>query len=57
MSTVSVIIPNYNHAPFLPRWIESVLRQTFPDFELILLDGCSTDESRAILSQCGVIIE
>jgi glycosyltransferase involved in cell wall biosynthesis len=51
MSTVSVIIPNYNHARFLPRWIESVLRQTFPDFALILLDECSTDDSRSILSK------
>jgi glycosyltransferase involved in cell wall biosynthesis len=54
MSTVSVIIPNYNHARFLPRRIESVLRQTFRDFELILLDDCSTDDSRSILSQYGV---
>ena len=51
MSTVSVVVPNYNHARFLPRRIESVLRQTFQDFELILLDDCSTDESRSILSQ------
>jgi hypothetical protein len=51
MSTVSVIIPNYNHARFLPRRIESVLRQTFQDFELILLDDCSTDDSRSILSK------
>jgi len=53
MSTVSVIIPNYNHARFLPRRIESVLRQTLQDFELILLDDCSTDDSRSILSQYG----
>jgi glycosyltransferase involved in cell wall biosynthesis len=51
MPTVSVIIPNYNHAPFLRRRIESVLAQTFQDFELILLDDCSTDESRSILSE------
>jgi glycosyltransferase involved in cell wall biosynthesis len=51
MSTVSVIIPNYNHARFLPRRIESVLKQTFQDFELVLLDDCSNDESRSILSQ------
>lgn len=51
MSTVSVIIPNYNHARFLPRRIESVLRQTYEDIELILLDDCSTDESRSILSK------
>ena len=51
MSTVSVIIPNYNHARFLRRRVESVLRQTFQDFELILLDDCSTDDSRSILSK------
>jgi glycosyltransferase involved in cell wall biosynthesis len=57
VSTVSVIMRNYNHARFLPRWIESVLRQTFPDFDLTLLDGRSTDESRSILSQCQAIFE
>jgi glycosyltransferase involved in cell wall biosynthesis len=51
MSTVSVIVPNYNHARFLRRRIESVLRQTYSDFEVILLDDCSTDESRSILSE------
>ena len=51
MPTVSVIIPNYNHARFLRQRIESVLRQTYQDFEVILLDDCSTDESRSILSE------
>ena len=51
MPTVSVIVPNYNHARFLPQRIESILRQTYQDFELILLDDCSTDDSRAVLSQ------
>lgn len=46
---VSVIIPNYNHGKFLQRRIESVLGQTFQDFELILLDDASTDESRAVM--------
>lgn len=46
---VSVIVPNYNHAPYLRQRIDSVLEQTFSDFELILLDDCSTDESRGIL--------
>ena len=50
MPPVTVIVPNYNHARFLPKRIESILKQTFQDFELILLDDCSTDDSRAILS-------
>jgi glycosyltransferase involved in cell wall biosynthesis len=47
---VSVIIPNYNHARFLRKRVDSVLRQTLSDFELILLDDCSTDDSCSILS-------
>ncbi|HEV2223906.1 MAG TPA: glycosyltransferase [Candidatus Acidoferrales bacterium] len=50
MPKVSVVIPNYNHARFLRKRIDSVLQQTFQDFELILLDDCSTDDSRSILS-------
>ena len=50
MPKVSVIIPNYNHAPFLRKRIDSVLQQTFQNFEVILLDDCSTDDSRSILS-------
>ena len=49
MPTVSVIVPNYNHAPFLQQRIESILQQTYQDFELILIDDCSTDGSREIM--------
>src|SRR5215469_17881071 len=48
---VSVVVPNYNHAQFLPKRIDSILGQSFQDFEVILLDDCSTDDSRSILSQ------
>jgi len=48
---VSVIIPNYNHAQFLRDRMESVLRQTFTDFELIILDDASTDSSREIINE------
>jgi glycosyltransferase involved in cell wall biosynthesis len=47
---VSVIIPNYNHAPFLQRRIESVLNQTYRDFEIIYLDDASTDHSGEIFA-------
>jgi len=45
---VSVIIPNYNYARFLDERIESILNQSFQDFELILLDDASTDDSKVI---------
>lgn len=48
---VSVVIPNYNHAPYLSQRIESVLAQTCQDFEIILLDDCSNDDSRAVIEQ------
>lgn len=47
---VSVIIPNYNYARFLKQRIESVLSQTYTDFEIILLDDASTDDSVSILN-------
>lgn len=50
MPTVSVIVPNYNHAPYLKQRIDSILNQTYQDFELILLDDCSKDGSRDILN-------
>lgn len=46
---VSVIVPNYNHERFLRQRLDSILGQTFQDFELILLDDLSSDGSRALL--------
>lgn len=46
---VSVIIPNYNHAKYLKQRIDSVLNQTYQDFEVIILDDCSTDNSREVI--------
>jgi glycosyltransferase involved in cell wall biosynthesis len=48
---VSVIIPNYNHARFLEKRIQSVLNQTYQDFDVIYLDDASTDESNKVFSQ------
>lgn len=49
--TVSVIVPNYNHAQYLPRRMDSILQQSYRDFELILLDDASTDNSVEVLEQ------
>ena len=46
---VSVIVPNYNHSRYLNVRIDSILSQTFQDFELIILDDCSTDNSKEII--------
>lgn len=50
-ATVSVVVPSYNHSKFLRQRIETILAQTYQDFELILLDDCSKDDSREILMQ------
>ncbi|HYW21520.1 MAG TPA: glycosyltransferase [Nodularia sp. (in: cyanobacteria)] len=51
MPKVSVIIPNYNHARFLEQRIETVLNQTYQNFEIIFLDDNSTDNSREVFSK------
>lgn len=46
---VSVLLPVHNASPFLKEAIDSVLNQTFQDFELVVIDDASTDGSAAIL--------
>lgn len=46
--TVSICIPNYNYAKFLPECFASLLRQTYQDFEVIFRDNASTDSSYEI---------
>ena len=49
MPIVSVVIPNYNHAQYLRQRIDSILNQIYSDFELIIVDDCSTDNSKEII--------
>jgi glycosyltransferase involved in cell wall biosynthesis len=51
MPKVSVIVPNYNHAPYLDQRIRSIVSQTYQDFELIYLDDASTDNSNEIFHE------
>ncbi|ACV64803.1 glycosyl transferase family 2 [Desulfofarcimen acetoxidans DSM 771] len=48
---VSVIVPNYNHARYLRQRLESIYRQTYQNYEVILLDDASSDESIQILKE------
>ena len=48
---VSVLMPNYNYGEFIGEAIESVLRQTYSNFELIVCDDGSTDNSRAVVER------
>lgn len=48
---VSVIIPNYNHARYLEQRLDSVFGQTYPNFEVIILDDCSTDNSLEVINR------
>lgn len=46
---LTVTVTNYNYATFLPKAIESILAQSFTDYELLVIDNASTDDSLAVL--------
>ncbi len=48
---VSVIVPSYNHAPYLAQRLDSILAQTFQDFELLFLDDASPDHTREVFAR------
>ena len=49
MAKVSILLTSYNHAQFLRQSIESILSQSFEDFELFIVDDGSIDESAEII--------
>lgn len=51
MTTVSVIIPTYNRGYIVERAIKSVLAQSFSDFELLLIDDGSTDNTKSVIEK------
>lgn len=46
---ISILLPAYNHAKYIGETIESVLNQTFSDFELLISDDCSTDNTVQVI--------
>jgi glycosyltransferase involved in cell wall biosynthesis len=54
MVEVSVIVPTYNRAAVLPRALDSVLGQSGPDREVVVVDDGSTDDTRAVVERFGV---
>lgn len=50
MVKVSVILTSFNHGEYIAKSIESILNQSFNDFELIIIDDCSTDDSWEIIN-------
>ena len=53
MPSVSVVIPSYNCGHCLPEALESVFAQTFKDFEIIVVDDGSTDDTSAVVARFG----
>jgi len=53
MPIVSVVIPTFNRSHYLKAAIQSVLRQTYQDFEIIVVDDGSTDDTRKVVSSFG----
>ena len=53
---ISIIIPTYNEEDYLPNLLESIKRQNFDDYEIIVADANSTDKTREIAESYGCIV-
>jgi glycosyltransferase involved in cell wall biosynthesis len=51
MPEVSVIMPVFNCEPFIRESVESILSQTFTDFEFLIIDDASTDRTVEIIKE------
>ena len=53
---LSIIIPTYNEEEYLPILLESIKKQSFTDYEIIIADANSTDKTREIAKEYGCIV-
>ena len=48
---ISIILPTYNSAKYIDKTIKSIFNQTYKNFELIIIDDCSTDQTLKIIDK------
>ena len=53
MELVSIIMPSYNCEKYIEESIQSVINQTYPNWELLVVDDCSTDHTAEIIRRCS----
>jgi len=55
MVEISVVSPCYNHGKYIPEMLESVMNQTYQNFEVIIVNDGSTDDTRNILDNIFLV--
>ena len=51
MAKVSIVIPCYNARDYITKCLDSLTRQSFKDFDVFLVNDCSTDDTEAIIKE------